>query len=256
MTSLIAPMMVSTTLMACILQSLSDTCLAMSQRLLAFRSRHSCSDTCSDIGRLRWWWGSRRGEDILRASGLGYTIVRPGPLLEEPGGYKALVFDQGNRIAQTISCADAADVALKVPLHCNLCTIPACLFNFVPIAVQSISQSMRAQCASNTLLLSSSSLHMLHVGTSGIERIVALAGFVRQEHYRSHYLYTALSPTKLTKVCVFAGKRYTVESNDLKSKTLRDFGVSRESRLELSVCHHRVVIMIYRSARLHSTPNH
>ncbi len=44
---------------------------------------------------------------------MGYTVVRPGPLLEEPGGYKALVFDQGNRIAQAISCADAADVALK-----------------------------------------------------------------------------------------------------------------------------------------------
>lgn len=27
-------------------------------------------------------------------SGLGYTIVRPGPLVEEAGGYKALVFDQ------------------------------------------------------------------------------------------------------------------------------------------------------------------
>lgn len=36
----------------------------------------------------------RRGETALRLSGLGYTIVRPGPLLEEPGGYKALVFDQ------------------------------------------------------------------------------------------------------------------------------------------------------------------
>ena len=36
----------------------------------------------------------RRGEAALRNSGLGYTIVRPGPLLEEPGGYRALVFDQ------------------------------------------------------------------------------------------------------------------------------------------------------------------
>jgi uncharacterized protein YbjT (DUF2867 family) len=36
----------------------------------------------------------RRGENALRGSGLGYTIVRPGTLLEEPGGYKALVFDQ------------------------------------------------------------------------------------------------------------------------------------------------------------------
>ena len=32
----------------------------------------------------------RRGEAALRNSGLGYTVVRPGPLMEEPGGYKAL----------------------------------------------------------------------------------------------------------------------------------------------------------------------
>jgi NAD(P)H-binding len=51
---------------------------------------------------------------VLRNSGLGYTIVRPGPLVEEPGGYKALVFDQGNRISQGISCADVADISLKV----------------------------------------------------------------------------------------------------------------------------------------------
>jgi len=58
----------------------------------------------------------REGEAALRRSGLGYTVVRPGPLLEEPGGYRALVFDQGNRIARGISCADAADVCLKA-LH-------------------------------------------------------------------------------------------------------------------------------------------
>ncbi len=62
---------------------------------------------------------SRRGEDVLRATGLGYTVVRPGPLKEEPGGYKALVFDQGNRIQHDISCADVADVALKVLASCS-----------------------------------------------------------------------------------------------------------------------------------------
>ena len=41
----------------------------------------------------------RKGEQALRHSGLGYTIVRPGPLLEEPGGYKALVFDQAGPAA-------------------------------------------------------------------------------------------------------------------------------------------------------------
>lgn len=58
----------------------------------------------------------RLGEGNLRNSGLGYTIIRPGPLAEEAGGYKALVFDQGNRISQNIACADVADVCLKA-LH-------------------------------------------------------------------------------------------------------------------------------------------
>ena len=92
----------------------------------------------------------RRGEAALRTSGLGYTIIRPGPIIEEPGGYRALVFDQvtalclafflsspiqdpmirlnidmlsrpwlkdrylqGDRIRQSISRADVADVCLK-----------------------------------------------------------------------------------------------------------------------------------------------
>uniref|UniRef100_A0A453SNF3 NAD(P)-binding domain-containing protein n=1 Tax=Aegilops tauschii subsp. strangulata TaxID=200361 RepID=A0A453SNF3_AEGTS len=58
----------------------------------------------------------RAGEDALRRSGLGYTIVRPGPLQEEPGGQRALIFDQGNRISQAISCADVADICVKA-LH-------------------------------------------------------------------------------------------------------------------------------------------
>ncbi|KAG0576513.1 hypothetical protein KC19_5G085600 [Ceratodon purpureus] len=53
------------------------------------------------------------GEAALRNSGLGYTIIRPGPLQEEPGGQRALVFDQGDRISQSISCADVADVCVK-----------------------------------------------------------------------------------------------------------------------------------------------
>ncbi len=45
----------------------------------------------------------RRAEVALRGTGLGYTIVRPGPLLEEPGGYKALVFDQARHMSQTLA---------------------------------------------------------------------------------------------------------------------------------------------------------
>ncbi|KAK3427934.1 hypothetical protein EUGRSUZ_F04061 [Eucalyptus grandis] len=58
----------------------------------------------------------RAGEDSLRRSGLGYMIIRPGPLMEEPGGQRALIFDQGNRISQGISCADVADICVKA-LH-------------------------------------------------------------------------------------------------------------------------------------------
>lgn len=58
----------------------------------------------------------RKGEEALRASGLGYTIIRPGPLVDEPGGYKALVFDQGDRVGQSVSAADVADICLRA-LH-------------------------------------------------------------------------------------------------------------------------------------------
>jgi len=55
----------------------------------------------------------RDGERVLRNSGVGYTIVRPGLLLDEAGGRKALVFDQGERINTPIACADVADVCVK-----------------------------------------------------------------------------------------------------------------------------------------------
>ncbi|EFJ50271.1 hypothetical protein VOLCADRAFT_58555 [Volvox carteri f. nagariensis] len=58
----------------------------------------------------------RRGEENLRLSGLGYTIIRPGTLLDEPGGYRALVFDQGDRITESIAAADVADICLRA-LH-------------------------------------------------------------------------------------------------------------------------------------------
>jgi uncharacterized protein YbjT (DUF2867 family) len=58
----------------------------------------------------------RSGEDALRLSGLGYAILRPGALVDEPGGYRPLVFDQGDRIDQSISAADVADICLRA-LH-------------------------------------------------------------------------------------------------------------------------------------------
>jgi uncharacterized protein YbjT (DUF2867 family) len=58
----------------------------------------------------------RKGEEQLRSSGLGYSVIRPGPLVDEPGGYKALVFDQGDRVTQSVSFADVADICLRA-LH-------------------------------------------------------------------------------------------------------------------------------------------
>ncbi|KAK2432215.1 protein HIGH CHLOROPHYLL FLUORESCENCE PHENOTYPE 173, chloroplastic [Trifolium repens] len=77
--------------------------------------------SCSGLGiepsrREQVLKAKRAGEDSLRKSGLGYTIVRPGPLQEEPGGQRALIFDQGNRISRGISCADVADICVKA-LH-------------------------------------------------------------------------------------------------------------------------------------------
>ena len=43
------------------------------------------------------------GEQLLKNTGLGYTVVRSGPLFEEPGGYKALIFDQVNRQIQAFA---------------------------------------------------------------------------------------------------------------------------------------------------------
>ena len=36
----------------------------------------------------------QKGEASVRQCGLAYTVIRPGPLVEEPGGYRGLVFDQ------------------------------------------------------------------------------------------------------------------------------------------------------------------
>jgi uncharacterized protein YbjT (DUF2867 family) len=61
-----------------------------------------------------------KGEDALRASGVPYTVVRPGGLVNAPGGDKEVVFEQGDTVSAqtTIARADVARVcveALKLP---------------------------------------------------------------------------------------------------------------------------------------------
>jgi uncharacterized protein YbjT (DUF2867 family) len=53
-----------------------------------------------------------KGEDALRASGVPYTIVRPGGLIDEPGGRLPVAFAQGDQTTGRIPLADVATVCL------------------------------------------------------------------------------------------------------------------------------------------------
>lgn len=54
-----------------------------------------------------------KGENILRQSGLTYTIIRPGGLTDGSGRQNGLTIDQGDRISGTISRADVAEVCIQ-----------------------------------------------------------------------------------------------------------------------------------------------
>lgn len=61
---------------------------------------------------LKW---KLKGEDALRDSGVPYTIVRPGGLLNGTGGQAAIVFEQGDsgRGQSTITRADVATICVQ-----------------------------------------------------------------------------------------------------------------------------------------------
>jgi uncharacterized protein YbjT (DUF2867 family) len=59
---------------------------------------------------LRW---KLRGEDALRSSGLVYTIVRPGQLLDGDGGSEALAFAQGDTLKGAMTRGDLARVCVE-----------------------------------------------------------------------------------------------------------------------------------------------
>ncbi len=65
-------------------------------------------------GALGWRF---KGEEYLRASGLVYTIVRPGGLVNEPAGQKGLRLEQGDNwrplLRSTLSRADLALVLVE-----------------------------------------------------------------------------------------------------------------------------------------------
>jgi uncharacterized protein YbjT (DUF2867 family) len=62
-----------------------------------------------------------KGEDYLRASGVPYTVIRPGGLLNEPGGRGDIAFEQGDRrfggSALTIPREDVAIVCVQALKH-------------------------------------------------------------------------------------------------------------------------------------------
>jgi len=53
-----------------------------------------------------------KGEEALRNSGVPYTIVRPGGLINTPGGKESLVFAQGDTTAGRISREDVALICI------------------------------------------------------------------------------------------------------------------------------------------------
>ncbi len=59
-----------------------------------------------------------KNEDYIRASGLGYTIVRPGGLTDKAGGDKRIVFEQSDTVKTVaISRADVAEVCVAAIEH-------------------------------------------------------------------------------------------------------------------------------------------
>jgi uncharacterized protein YbjT (DUF2867 family) len=68
---------------------------------------------------LKW---KLKGEEVLRTSGVPYTIVRPGGLTDEAGGQHEILFKQGDKEGGLITRADVARVcvaALEIPAARN-----------------------------------------------------------------------------------------------------------------------------------------
>lgn len=60
-----------------------------------------------------------KGEDALRASGVPYTVVRPGGLTNGPGGERDIVLEQGDTVRgqTTITRADVARICVQALKH-------------------------------------------------------------------------------------------------------------------------------------------
>ena len=68
-------------------------------------------------GLLNW---KLKGEEVIRESGIPYTVIRPCGMTEQPGG-KALIFDQGDNMKGIVSRDDIAELCLKVLEESQAC---------------------------------------------------------------------------------------------------------------------------------------
>jgi uncharacterized protein YbjT (DUF2867 family) len=78
------------------------------------QENHPLNKMFGDV--LKW---KLQGENALRASGVPYTIVRPGGLLNGPARQKTVVFSQGDTETgqTTITRADVADICVQALRH-------------------------------------------------------------------------------------------------------------------------------------------
>ena len=70
------------------------------------------------LGGILTW--KLKGEDVLRQSGLNYTIIRPCALTEKPGD-KALFFSQGDNLKGQVSRDAIADLCLQLLQYPSAC---------------------------------------------------------------------------------------------------------------------------------------
>jgi len=62
-------------------------------------------------GNVMYW--KFKGEEVVRKSGLKYTIIRPGGLTDESGGSSQIVIGQGDTLGGRITREDVAEVCLQ-----------------------------------------------------------------------------------------------------------------------------------------------
>ncbi|MBT5891534.1 MAG: SDR family oxidoreductase [Chromatiales bacterium] len=99
-------------------RNLADVAAALNIQQLVLVSSAGVTDEDHFLNRmfdnvLNW---KLKGENALRASGVPYTIVRPGGLVNKPGGQDKIVFAQGDTTSGTISRDDVAMICVAALL--------------------------------------------------------------------------------------------------------------------------------------------